>query len=151
MLTSLLLQIRELITISREYILGVSIELERKRVTAAEPQNIKRQLELTAYFTHVKLQAAHQVLTLRQAMSNFTKARNYPLAATFAKRVSDLSQDERVLTSVSLERKTRSGDFSLIIASDRLGKFWPQAIAILKMPLQSTTTTSANLLFVRHH
>ena len=100
-MTDIVSQIRELIVIAREYILGLSIELERKRITGAEPQNVKRQLELTAYFTHVRLQPAHQVLTLRQAMGNFSRARNYTSAAKFATRVQELTQDEKALASVS--------------------------------------------------
>lgn len=86
----------------REYIIGLSVELERRRIEKAEPSNVKRQLELAAYFTHCRLQPSHTVLTLRQAMAHFSKAKNYSTAATFAKRVSDLSQDEKVLASVGL-------------------------------------------------
>lgn len=92
-------EIRELIIVCREYIVGISVELERRRVEKTEPTNIKRQLELAAYFTHCRLQSSHVVLTLRQAMGNFSKAKNYSTAATFAKRLSELSQDEKVLAS----------------------------------------------------
>lgn len=95
------MQIRELIIVAREYIVGISIELERRRVEKSDPSNTKRQLELAAYFTHCRLQSSHVVLTLRQAMGNFSKAKNYTTAATFAKRVSELSRDEKVLASVS--------------------------------------------------
>ena len=93
-------QIRELIIVCREYIFGISVELERRCVEKTEPSNIKRQLELAAYFTHCRLQSSHVVLTLRQAMGNFSKAKNYATAATFAKRLSELSQGEEVLASV---------------------------------------------------
>ena len=65
-----------------------------------EPQNLQRQFELAAYFTHCRLQPQHLILTLRQAMGTFSKAKNYATAATFAKRVMDQSTDEKVLSSV---------------------------------------------------
>lgn len=65
----------------------------------SDPSNVKRQLELAAYFTHCRLQPAHTILTLRQAMANFSKNKNYTTAATFAKRLLELSTDEKVLAS----------------------------------------------------
>jgi coatomer protein complex subunit alpha (xenin) len=92
-------QIRELVIVCREYIIGLTVELERQRVTKSEPTNVKRQLELAAYFTHCRLQPNHSILTLRQAMGNFSKAKNYATAATFAKRVMAASTDEKVLSA----------------------------------------------------
>jgi hypothetical protein len=37
------------VTTTREYLLGVSIELERHRVAQEEPENVKRGLELAAF------------------------------------------------------------------------------------------------------
>lgn len=61
-------QLRGVIDTSREYILGLTMELERRRLVAEEPDNVKRQLELAAYFTHCDLQPAHQQLALQSAV-----------------------------------------------------------------------------------
>jgi coatomer protein complex subunit alpha (xenin) len=85
------------VVICREYLIGLSLELERRRI-ATEPESLRRQLELAAYFTHCRLQPAHVALALRLAMTNFTKAKNYPTAATFAQRLLDLSPAPPVAT-----------------------------------------------------
>jgi coatomer protein complex subunit alpha (xenin) len=95
-------QIREHIVTCREYILGLSLEIERRRIQAEEPTNIKRQLELAAYFTHCGIRPADLTLALRLAMSLFTKQRNTATAAVFAQRLLDLpgQADQRVAQSV---------------------------------------------------
>jgi len=62
-------------------LLGVSIELERRRVEQEEPDNVRRRLELAAYFTHCKLQPPHMQIALRSAIQAFTKANNAAAAA----------------------------------------------------------------------
>lgn len=68
-------QLRGVIDTSREYILGLTMELERRRLVAEEPDNVKRQLELAAYFAHCDLQPAHQQLALQSAV----RSRPFPL------------------------------------------------------------------------
>lgn len=118
-------QIRELLIVAREYIVGISVELERQRVVKSEPQNIKRQLELAAYFTHCRLQPTHAILTLRQAMGNFSKAKNYATAATFAKRVMDASTDEKALSAARqvLSASDRNPRDTVEIDYDHFSKF----------------------------
>jgi len=118
-------EIRELVIVCREYILGLSVETERKRVLETEPQNLKRQLELAAYFTHCRLQPQHLILTLRQAMGTFSKAKNYATAATFAKRVMDQSTDEKVLSSARqvLSASDRNPRDAIEIDYDHFSKF----------------------------
>ncbi|CAK5274683.1 unnamed protein product [Mycena citricolor] len=87
---------RELVTTAREYLLGVSIELERRRV-AENDQEVKRNLELAAYFTQCKMQPAHIQIALRSAVSVFTKAGNQADAARFAKRLLDLKPDAKIV------------------------------------------------------
>ncbi|KAK6460717.1 coatomer WD associated region-domain-containing protein [Scheffersomyces coipomensis] len=72
---------KEILTLSREYILGLSIELERRALPAT---NIKRNLELAAYFTRVQLQSAHKLNALQVAMSQSFKNKNYASASYFA-------------------------------------------------------------------
>ncbi|KAF7325887.1 Coatomer subunit alpha [Mycena kentingensis (nom. inval.)] len=89
---------RELVTSAREYLLGVSIEIERRRVAEEEPDNVRRSLELAAYFTQCKMQSPQVLLALRSAITVFTKANNQADAARFAKRLLDLKPDPKIVT-----------------------------------------------------
>ncbi|KAI9509049.1 coatomer subunit alpha-2 [Russula earlei] len=93
---------RSTVTSTREYLLGVSIELERRRVAQEEPDNVARGLELAAYFTHCQLQSPHLQIALRSAIQAFTKAGNAGTAARFARKLLDLNPDPRI---VSLARQ----------------------------------------------
>ncbi|KAH9989662.1 coatomer subunit alpha-2 [Russula vinacea] len=93
---------RSTVTTTREYLLGVSIELERRRVAQEEPDNVRRSLELAAYFTHCQLQPLHLQIALRSAIQVFTKAGNAGTAAKFARKLLDLNPDPKI---VSLARQ----------------------------------------------
>ncbi|KAJ3556387.1 hypothetical protein NM688_g2052 [Phlebia brevispora] len=86
---------RDLVTLCREYLLGVSIELERRRVAQEEPDNIRRCLELAAYFTHCQMQPVHLQIALRSAIRVFAKANNHATAASFARRLLELNPDPK--------------------------------------------------------
>lgn len=66
---------------AREYILGLSIELERRSLPV---DNVKRNLELAAYFTKAQLSPAHKSNALQVAMSQSFKHKNYVQASFFA-------------------------------------------------------------------
>ncbi|KAK1920994.1 coatomer WD associated region-domain-containing protein [Papiliotrema laurentii] len=92
-------EIKELVTTCREYIIGLTLETERRRLVAEEPDKVAKSLELAAYFTHCKLQPAHIQLALRSAMNVFHKAGNPATAAVFARRLIDASpSDAKVIT-----------------------------------------------------
>jgi coatomer protein complex subunit alpha (xenin) len=97
-----LLQWRQTVTSAREYLLGVSIELERRRSTQEDPDNVKRSLELAAYFTHCELQPPHMQIALRSAIGVFAKANNHATAAKFARRLLDLNPDPKIVAQVSV-------------------------------------------------
>ena len=96
----LLLQWRELVTMAREYLLGVSIELEKRRITQEDPDNVRRSLELAAYFTHCQMQPAHLQIALRSAIGAFAKANNHATAAKFARRLLELNPDPKIVAQV---------------------------------------------------
>ncbi|KAJ2845901.1 hypothetical protein IWW36_004596, partial [Coemansia brasiliensis] len=73
-------------TICREYIIGISIELER----AAISDNPTRLVELAAYFTHCQLRTDHEKLSLRLAMTTAYKHKCFKAAGEFAQRLLDL-------------------------------------------------------------
>jgi len=84
-------ELQELIALAREYLLGISIELARRELVQEDPSNVRRSLELAAYFTHCRLQPSHQQIALRNAMTVFLKAKNYAAGAKFARRLLELN------------------------------------------------------------
>ncbi|ODQ62238.1 hypothetical protein WICANDRAFT_87542 [Wickerhamomyces anomalus NRRL Y-366-8] len=71
----------EALSIAREYILGLSIELQRRSLGAEE---VQRNLELAAYFTKTKLIPSHRVNALQVAMNQSYKHKNFASASYFA-------------------------------------------------------------------
>lgn len=66
---------------AKEYILGLSIELKRRSLPT---EDVKRNLELAAYFTKAKLSPIHRSNALQVAMSQSFKHKNYVQASFFA-------------------------------------------------------------------
>jgi len=79
-------ELRELLSICREYISALRMELLRKKTT--DPA---RQMELAAYFTHCNLQASHTMLALRSAMTAAFKLKLLKSASSFARRLLELN------------------------------------------------------------
>ncbi|KAF9448057.1 coatomer subunit alpha-2 [Macrolepiota fuliginosa MF-IS2] len=101
-------QWRDTVTSAREYLLGVSIELERRRVVEQEPDNVQRNLELAAYFTHCQMQPSHLQIALRSAIGAFAKANNQAHAARFAKRLLELNPDPKI--AAQARQRIAAGD-----------------------------------------
>ncbi|KAE8360568.1 coatomer WD associated region-domain-containing protein [Aspergillus caelatus] len=80
-------QAKKIIETAREYILAMSIELERRSIGTDTPENLKRSLELSAYFTIPKLEVAHRQLALMAAMKLAFANKNYSSALSFANRM----------------------------------------------------------------
>uniref|UniRef100_A0A8C4XDQ3 Coatomer subunit alpha n=1 Tax=Erpetoichthys calabaricus TaxID=27687 RepID=A0A8C4XDQ3_ERPCA len=78
---------QQLITICREYIVGLSMEIERKKLPKDTLEQQKRLCEMAAYFTHCNLQPIHMILVLRTAVNLFFKLKNFKTAAGFARRL----------------------------------------------------------------
>lgn len=55
-------------------------------------------MELACYFTHMKLELPHLVLTLRTAVNLLFKIKNYRTAALMARRLLDLAPSAEVAT-----------------------------------------------------
>lgn len=77
-------EVKELIVIVKEYVLGLQMELKRREIRDDPPV---RQQELAAYFTHCNLQLPHLRLALQSAMTACYKAKNLATAANFARRL----------------------------------------------------------------
>ncbi|OMH84718.1 Glycerol kinase, partial [Zancudomyces culisetae] len=87
----------QLISICREYILGLSIEKHRRDSAPSST----RLLELAAYFTHCSLQPVHEQLALQSAMSIAYKLKCYKSAASFANRLLNLGPSSRIATQAN--------------------------------------------------
>ena len=95
-----LAEAQQLIEISREYILGLKMETERKNHPKVTLEEQKRICEMVAYFTHCDLQPIHQILTLRTAVNTFFKFKNYKTAKSFARRLLELGPRPEVAQQV---------------------------------------------------
>jgi coatomer protein complex subunit alpha (xenin) len=80
-------QAKKIITTAREYILAMSIELERRSLSTSTPEGLKRSLELSAYFTIPKLEVGHRQLALMAATKLAFANKNYNSALGFANRM----------------------------------------------------------------
>ncbi|KAK6932876.1 Coatomer, alpha subunit, C-terminal [Dillenia turbinata] len=76
-------EVKELIIIVKEYVLGLKMELKRRELKDDQV----RQQELAAYFTHCNLQLPHLRLALQNAMTVCYKANNFSTAGSFARRL----------------------------------------------------------------
>ncbi|GJN09183.1 hypothetical protein PR202_ga27165 [Eleusine coracana subsp. coracana] len=83
-------EVKELIEIVREYVLGLKMELKRKETR----DDVTRQQELAAYFTSCKLQRVHMRLVLLSAMTLCYKHKNHATAAHFARMLLENSPND---------------------------------------------------------
>jgi len=90
----------ELIANAKEYLLASTLEVERRKLVQEQPDNVKRSLELAAYFTHCKLLPQHRIIALRNGVQVATKAKNTATAARFARRLVELNPDKAIIAKV---------------------------------------------------
>lgn len=81
---------QQLLSICREYVVGIKMETNRKGLPNATLEDKKRHCEMAAYFSHCNLQPVHQILTLRTALNMFFKLKNFKTATSFARRLLEL-------------------------------------------------------------
>ncbi|CDK25116.1 unnamed protein product [Kuraishia capsulata CBS 1993] len=103
---------KEILDVCREYILGLSIELSRRSLPA---ENVKRNLELAAYFAKCKLQPVHRVNALQVAMTQSFKHKNYTSASYFASEFLKI-----VSTGARAEQAKKIKDKSDTISTDAI-------------------------------
>ncbi|KDO30127.1 hypothetical protein SPRG_19862 [Saprolegnia parasitica CBS 223.65] len=83
-------QVKELAVICREYVVACRLRAALTSVPLeADP---KRNIELSAYWTHCRLQPSHMMLTLKSAMTNAYKCNNYITAASFCRRLLEIPE-----------------------------------------------------------
>ncbi|CAH8603745.1 unnamed protein product [Dicrocoelium dendriticum] len=82
---------KRLISVCKEYILGLSLELARKAMPRETVADQIRNAELACYFTHCRLETPHLILTLRTALNLLFKLKNFRSASAMAHRLLDLA------------------------------------------------------------
>ena len=92
---------KKIITTSAEYAIAMALELERRTLPTEGEDNIKRSLELSAYFTIPKLEVAHRQLALMAAMKLAVNNKNYSSALSFANRMLANGGSAKLLDQVS--------------------------------------------------
>lgn len=78
---------KKLITTAAEYAAAMALELERRSLPTDGESNLKRSLELSAYFTIPKLEVPHRQVALKEAMKLAFHNKNYSSALSFANRL----------------------------------------------------------------
>ena len=92
---------KKIITNAREYAIAMTIELSRRALPVEGETNIKRSLELAAYFTIPKLEVAHRQLALSAAMNLANTNKNFASALSFANRIIANGGSPKILDRVS--------------------------------------------------
>lgn len=97
---------KKLITSASEYTVAMAVELARRRLGSpnevnANPELVKRSLELSAYFTIPKIEVPHRQLALLNAMNLAKRSKNFSSALSFANRILANGGASKILESVS--------------------------------------------------
>ena len=77
---------KKVISTAAEYATAMALELQGRSLGTDGEDNLKRKLELSAYFTIPKLEVAHRQLALMAAMKLAFAHKNYSSALSFANR-----------------------------------------------------------------
>ena len=93
---------KKLIATAAEYATAMAMELERRSLPTEGDDNLKRSLELSAFFTIPKLEVPHRQLALMAAMKLAFTNKNYSSALSFANRMIANGGSSRPLEQVSL-------------------------------------------------
>ena len=93
---------KRIISTAAEYATAMALELERRALPTEGDENLKRSLELSAYFTIPKLEVAHRQLTLMAAMKLAFTNKNFSSALSFANRMLANGGSPKLLEQVSI-------------------------------------------------
>jgi coatomer protein complex subunit alpha (xenin) len=138
---------KKVIATAREYIIAMSIELERRNVPTDTPENLKRSLELSAYFTIPKLEVAHRQLALMAAMKLAFTHKNLSSALSFANRMLANGGSAKLLDQVCLYFTSSPAQFfsyRLANYDNRPRRLRPSASGTHRTRLTLSSTSSPN-------
>ena len=140
---------KKIITTASEYAIAMALELERRSTGTEGEANLKRSLELSAYFTIPKLEVAHRQLALLAAMKLAHANKNLSSALSFANRMIANDGSPKLLEQVSLWLfLCSSGGFGTLMYSRRV-RSRLCANEVHKTRLISSSTSSQSLTSVR--
>lgn len=78
---------QKLVSTATEYATAMAVEMERRTLSTDDEANVKRGLELSAYFTIPSLEVGHRQLALMAAMKLAFSHKNFSSALSFANRM----------------------------------------------------------------
>ena len=93
---------KKIISTAAEYATAMALELERRSLDPRGEDQLKRSLELSAYFTIPKLEVAHRQLALMAAMKLAFANKNFSSALSFANRMVANGGSAKLLEQVSV-------------------------------------------------
>jgi coatomer subunit alpha len=93
---------KKIVVTAAEYATAMALELERRSLSTDDEANVKRGLELSAYFTIPKLELGHRQLALMAAMKLAFTNKNFSSALSFANRMLANGGSARMLDQVHL-------------------------------------------------
>jgi len=114
-------EVKEIINLCKEYIIGLSCEMNRRTATSDE-----RQIELSIYFSYCGLQSGHQKLALKQAMKLAANKKNYGQAYILASKLLDFTlnqQDEEMAQKILKHCESRERTDALQVDFDDRNPF----------------------------
>ena len=116
---------KKIISTASEYATAMALELERRSIPADGEANLKRSLELSAYFTIPKLEVAHRQLALMAAMKLAFTNKNFSSALSFANRMLANGGSAKLLDQAKKIKTTceRSPQDKIDIEFDQFAEF----------------------------
>ena len=116
---------KKIISTTSEYATAMALELERRSLPSDGEANLKRSLELSAYFTIPKLEVAHRQLALMAAMKLAFQNKNYSTALSFANRMLANGGSAKLLDQAKKIKATceRSPQDKIDIEFDQFAEF----------------------------
>lgn len=123
----------EALRLSANYVLGLNIELERRKIST---QDIKRNLELASYFTTIDLLPQHKINSIQVAMVQSFKNKNFLQASVFASQLIELC--EMTGNTVKIEQAEKIKIKSDSIAHDSINVEFDQYSSFDICPFELT-------------
>lgn len=141
---------KKLIATATEYATAMAMELERRSLPTEGDDNLKRSLELSAFFTIPKLEVPHRQLALMAAMKLAFTNKNYSSALSFANRMIANGGSSKPLEQVSSQNGSEYGE-NFSMTSRRLIKSKPNASETHRTELTSSSTNLPSSTCALHH
>ena len=138
---------KKIVATAVQYALAMSIELQRRATATDQEEDIKRSLELSAYFTIPRMEVAHRQLALMAAMKHAFANKQLSSALSFANRMIANGGAPRMLDQVCQYYFEES---STLTSSNRRVRLKPSANGVPKTKLISSMTRSQNSTSAQH-